>query len=65
MTEAEHTEHLGTPMLEIAFAHVTNMRGSMKSETIYHALYDHFLRDIFGVVWGGVRGITLPLVVLL
>lgn len=42
-------------MPEITFADIAHMTGFMMSETGYHALYSHFLRDSFGdsFFWGG------------
>lgn len=48
MTEAEHTEQLGYPMLGIIFADVVSRRCSMQSRTGGHALCVHILRDSCG-----------------
>lgn len=48
MTESEHTEKLGNPALEIAFATVAPMMFFMLPETRNHVLWSRFLRDSLG-----------------
>lgn len=52
MAEVDYTKQLGTLTLGIIFANLACMRRFMPSETSYHALLGHLLRDNLGLVWG-------------
>lgn len=62
MTKSERTEKLVILMLGIVFANVAHMKHFAQSETSYHALCGHFLRDSFQAgLGGGYRGMTRSL----
>lgn len=58
--DAEHTERLGTPTVEIGFANIARVRRFMHSEGSYHASYGYFFVTVWGWVGdgGGYGGTT-------
>lgn len=57
--KAEHTEKVGTALLRVAFADVTQMTRFMHSETSFRVLYGHFPRWSVGASFGGANAASL------
>ena len=53
MKEAEYDKQLGTPTLEFVLAYAAHMRRFMQPETKHRAPCQHFLRNMFGLIWSG------------